>query len=510
MKKYYKIIFILILFFISCGNLVNPTKKNYYYYKNENHTTTENQPSGNIEDGTDKVDPSKDPFIKGEWNNQNYKFDGSLIKNYFFGASFDSQNVPIYKFFLDYQRAWETEDINYKGYKYDGSGDGNKAQGFNISPANFYKYEGINPLVLYNSSYNKSDRMKRFIFYRLQGKAVIVPLNNYLIAVDTYSKFVFAYGKITKTESALGQHYPTEFQAVELHGEKRKFYEYDPIGVMIYDNNSKELKLNLYEEYKNEMAKNANAFFPSIHDTSRGLASENKAGLSPYYVSDSLSEVSIDNITITAKSLKNISVKSREKLFGIQGSPKDYAWFTYTISGISSILNNDIGVSEELQNLVNVDPASSSLTGMIFLTETKQIKINEEIRFSSKNSYKIGDIKHKGGYIELASRVDKYNKETGFADTAKFGSHGSGKMATKDSPKVRLKYDSSKKAFVIDRGSVNENRDTSVSITYDKNFTLKRGESKNFTIKYNWKKGNDTTNGEEFEITYNLEFKSVS
>ena len=251
-------------------------------------------------------------------------------------------------------------------------------------------------------------------------------------------------------------------------------------------------------------------FFPSIHDTSRGLASENKAGLSPYYVSDNLSEVSIDNITITAKSLKNISVKSREKLFGIQGSPKDYAWFTYTISGISSILNNDIGISEELQNLVNVDPASSSLTGMIFLTETKQIKINEEIGFSSKNSYKISDIKHKGGYIELASRVDKYNKETGFADTAKFGSHGSGKMATKDSPKVRLKYDSSKKAFVIDRGSVNENRDILVSITYDKNFTLKRGESKNFTIKYNWKKGNDTTNGEEFEITYNLEFKSVS
>ena len=312
MKKYYKIIFILILFFISCGNLVNPTKKNYYY-KNENHTTTENQPSGYIEDETDKVDPNKDPFIKGEWNNQNYKFDGSLIKNYFFGASFDSQNVPIYKFFLDYQRAWETEDINYKSYKYDGSGDGNKAQGFNISPANFYKYEGINPLVLYNSSYNKSDRMKRFIFYRLKGTAVI-NLDNYLIAVDTYSKLVFAYGKITKTASAIGgQYYPTEFQALELHGEKRNFYEYDPIGIMIYDNAKNELTLKLYEEYRKEMAKDANSFFPSIHDYSRALANENGPGLSPYYVAVN-EEVNAEEFINLVKG-KNYGIRVEYKLY---------------------------------------------------------------------------------------------------------------------------------------------------------------------------------------------------
>lgn len=501
--------FILGLFLISCSNGINnPTRYYYNGYKGSSSSQT-NKPA-DIEDN-DNISADKDPFKKGEWNNQNYRFDGSLIKNYFFAASFDGKNVPSYRFFLDYKRAWEIEDYDYNAYKYDGKGDGNTAQGYSINPANFYKYEGINPLVLYNSSYNKSDRMKRFIFYRLQGKAVIVPLNNYLVAIDTYSKFVFAYGKITKTASALGQAYPTEFQPVESHGEKRKFYEYDPIGIMIYDNLSSELKLKLYEEYQNEMAKDANAFFPQIHDTNRGLASENKAGLSPYYVlSDSSNKThTTNNIIITAKSLKNINVKSAEGYMSWV-TPKfdnitNYGYFTYGIGATS--YDADFPSNIEYLEKLKEDGAN------VFDKPNDVAKINlqEKIDFSGYKIFEIEDIKDKEIVIELASAIRKYNTLTSlgltYIDTDKYPRGGAGIMATKDSPKVILKYDSSKETFIIDENSINENKYISTTITYDKNFTLKKGEKKDFTVKYNWKKGNDTANGEEFEITYNLEFK---
>lgn len=510
--KYYYIIltvFIFGLFLISCSNGINnPTKYYYHGYKGSSSSST-NKPA-DVEDN-DNIPADKDPFKNGEWNNENYRFDGSLIKNYFFAASFDGKNVPSYRFFLDYKRAWQIDDYDYNAYKYDGSGDGNKAQGYGINPANFYKYEGINPLVLYNSSYNKSDRMKRFIFYRLQGKAVVVPLNNYLIAIDTYSKFVFAYGKITKTGSALGQAYPTEFQPVENYGEKRKFYEYDPIGIMIYDNVSSELKLKLYEEYQNEMAKDANAFFPQIHDITRGLASENKAGLSPYFVnSDSSDKIhTTNNIIITAKSLKNISVKSAEGYMNWV-NPKfdkksDYGYFTYGIGAAS--YDGDFPSSIEYLEKLKEDGAST------FDKPDSIAKINlqEKIDFSGSKIFEIENIKVKETVIELASAIRKYNTLTSlgltYVDTDKYPRGGAGIMATKDSPKVKLKYDSSKEMFIIDGDSINENASVSTTITYDKNFTLKKGETKDFTVKYNWKKGNDVTNGEEFWVTYNLEFK---
>ena len=294
----------------SCGSRFNPR---YYYNRNRNTASSGETPLADIDSfSVVNIDPDKDPFKKGDWNKENYKFDGSLIKNYFFGTSFDSQNVPFYKFFLNSSKSWQIENVDFNCYKYDGSGDGNKAQSFSINPANFYKYEGKNPLISYNSDYNKSERMKRFIFYRLKGNAVIT-LDNYLIAVDTYSKLVFAYGKITKTGSILGRYYPKEFQAVELYGEKRKFYEYDPIGVMIYDDVKKELTLKLYEEYRKEMAKDANSFFPSIHDYSRAVANENGPGLSPYYVAVN-EEVNAEEFINLVKG-KNYGIRVEYKLY---------------------------------------------------------------------------------------------------------------------------------------------------------------------------------------------------
>ena len=285
MKKSYLLFLVIIsMFMMSCGgHFFNPR---YYYGKNDSQTEAEQEVPSDIGIGSSEVPADQDPFLNGQWNSIDYEFDGNKILEFLFAASFDNNNVPVYSFFKDGTQ-WEVSDALTAEKKYNAKDGANKAQGYDITAATFYRYDAKNPLVAPESDYNTSERMERFVFYRLVGKAVVVPLNNYLIAVDTYSKLVFAYGKITKTGSTMGQAYPTAFEAVELHGEKRPFYEYDPIGFMAYDASSGSLTLTLYTEYKNEMAKDANAYFPQIHDASREIAGydgANSAGRSPYYM----------------------------------------------------------------------------------------------------------------------------------------------------------------------------------------------------------------------------------
>ncbi|WP_304353832.1 hypothetical protein [Brachyspira innocens] len=285
MKKSYLLFLVMVsMFMMSCGgHFFNPR---YYYGKSSSSEAEEQAPAEDIGvGGGSDVPEDQDPFKVGEWNDINYKFDGKKISDFLFAASFDGKNVPVYSFFKDGTQ-WAVSDAATAEKKYNAKDGANTAQGYSITGATFYRYDAKNPLVAPESDYNKSERMERFVFYRLVGKAVVVPLNNYLIAVDTYSKLVFAYGKITKTGSTMGQYYPTAFEAVELHGDKRPFYEYDPIGFMSYDEVKDVMTLTLYREYQEEMAVDANAFFPKIHDSTRAVAGyedKESAGLSPYY-----------------------------------------------------------------------------------------------------------------------------------------------------------------------------------------------------------------------------------
>lgn len=271
------------LLFSSCARRFSPM---YYYNKKASSNSEADNPTSDI-GGDEYIPPDEDPFINGQWNDINYRFDGNKILEFLFGASFDGNNVPIYKFYKKDAKTWELQDSLTSEYYFNGSDDGNKAQTYNINPANFYRYNYKNPLVDPTAGYNQSTRMERFLFYRLQGKAVVVSLNNYLIAIDTHSKLVFAYAKITKTGEAAGQKYPTEFKPVEEYGEKKKFYEYDPIGFLSYNESKDSLTLTLYEEYQKEMARDANAYFPQVHDASRNIAgydNASSAGRSPYYM----------------------------------------------------------------------------------------------------------------------------------------------------------------------------------------------------------------------------------
>ncbi len=510
MKKLHILLVAIMLMLIACAR---PFDSRYYYNQRVDSSKGDNNVDTTPETPPEAVDPNEDPFLNGDWNKPNYGgYDASKFDTWLFKASFQKDKLPIYTFFNDTQgRYWMPggKDWNDKpAYYYKGIDGENYADSSfvtaNITGLTVYKYKSENPL--YSSSGYLPGRIDRFNFYSIDGKAAIVTLKQYLIAVDTYSKFIFAYGKITKVDTVFGgEKVPMGFEAIEKYAEKRPFFEYDPIGY-IKDDGS----VVLFEHYIQEFVASPTTYEPKIHPEFTNMAEHNEKGqgYSPYLPKKDLESTTLDEITVSAKSLKNISVKSREYWAGIFGGDiQNNAWFTYTIGAVA--YNNEIG-SSGIQNIENLDPASTSITGAITLDETKNIAVGSQVNFSSQIVNAIKNI-DKGATIELASRVDKYNKETGFADTAKFGQRGSGNMAAISAPILKLKYDINNQNFVIDtKNSVINNDSLSTSISYyTPDFTLKRGDTKDITIRYKWMKGNDTSKGEEFEITYTLSFKSI-
>lgn len=220
-------------------------------------------------------------------------FDSWLLK-----VSFDKDNVPEYRFFEpEDSRKWQLTQSKTSEYQFNASNDGNKSTTIlddnvldvPINPMRVFQYRGMNPLVSTKSGYNKLPEMERFYFYRFTGNAG-VSLDNYLAAVDTYSKFLFVYGKIDAdtAKELLGKYIPEDYDAVELFDEgngKRPFYEYDPIGYVASDGT-----VRLYQEYRDAMTegdRGAVDFFPYIKaEGAREVArhEEGGAGRSPYLV----------------------------------------------------------------------------------------------------------------------------------------------------------------------------------------------------------------------------------
>lgn len=214
------------------------------------------------------------------------RFDSDIFDTWLLKVSFDKNNVPKYQFFVPSDdREWKLTTSSNAEYLFDAGRDNNTAQGgFRINPMTVYQYRGKNPLVQSSSAYNKAPQLDRFYFYRFSGKALVVELDNYLAAVDTYSKFLFAYGKIISYTSAVGQYIPQKYQAVELFAEERPFYEYDPIGYVNEDGS-----VILYQEYYTEMISGEHGavdFFPYIKDPERETAGYNpdSPGCSPYLI----------------------------------------------------------------------------------------------------------------------------------------------------------------------------------------------------------------------------------
>lgn len=213
---------------------------------------------------------------QGGEQTQKVDFDTWLLK-----VAFDKDNVPTYTFFKpDDGRKWELDtDV----YTVNGK-EGEVTTDSVIGPIDFtevvwHQYRGDNPLYDEDSVYGAM--ADQFYYYRFTGTVPIVGgMDQYLIAVDKVSSFIFAFAKVTdhKKEEITGQLIPTAYEAIGKSTDDRFFYMNDPIGYVNADGS-----VLLYDEYTSEMKEKGIDYVPSIHNPDRAEATATAAGRSPYY-----------------------------------------------------------------------------------------------------------------------------------------------------------------------------------------------------------------------------------
>lgn len=282
-KLLFLFIMIIAVFMVSCGgHFFNPR---YYYNKSSSSSSGNNTINIPEVEAPPEVSADEDPFkVNSDYNNPNYGgYEASRFDSWLFKASFRDDKLPIYTFFDDNSRSWIGGGMDWNNIPanyYQGKNGENKAQGYDIKNLTVYKYDRDNPL--YDDKGYLPGRMDRFRFYSINGESGVGPINaplkQYLIAVDTYSKFVFAFGKITEVQDFVGQKVPIGFEAIELHGNKIHFYEYDPIGYV-----DKTGEVVLYQHYIDEFVANPTSYSPKQHDyPNYAEHSKAKPGKSPY------------------------------------------------------------------------------------------------------------------------------------------------------------------------------------------------------------------------------------
>ena len=479
---------------------------------------------GTNESGTNTV--YLDPFVHGEWNKPDYRFNMNF-DNMQIRASFDGNNRPSYQLVSG---NWNLGNSSENSYYYDGPNT--TAGGQSLSSVQYWLYKSKNPLFAADSRYNKSDRMKRFYFYRFNGKALgLVYTDNYLVAIDTYSKLVFGYAVPVEWKQYVAgtPKAPVKWGSVDAGWETdynsgskvnfkvsgaTYFYEYDPIGIVKPNG-----EIEIYKWCSDSIGNNKR-YGPRIdggnaRDLSRPIATYGMPGRSPYIPiktnisggsagdgvlgGDDYGETTKDIITVTAKSLRSIGAYTWR--FGAYYLGKlliSEGYYHYKIGGVvyDSNFPSEVEYIWRMNDLLPLIAYEGELSKFGW-GETKYA--NNHFK-----NYEIEDIKRdKDIYIDLAADIAKYNLSLEYVDTAGFGNNHSGWVANKDSQKVRLIYSPDKDAFVVD--SVKDENGFS-QMTMDKNFTLKRGEKKDFTIKYLWK--GSTGYYETMELTYTLGFKA--
>ena len=326
MKKLLFIIYFSIaaLFLTSCGgHFFNPR----YYYNKSSSSLSSGDGGVNIPEvePPEEIPADEDPFkVNEDYNNPNYGgYEASKFDKWLFKASFRDDKLPIYNFFEDNTRSWIPGGMDWNNIPanyYQGKNGENTAQGYEIKNLTVYKYDRDNPL--YDDKGYLPGRMDRFRFYSINGESGVAtinaPLKQYLIAVDTYSKFVFAFGKITKVQDFVGQKVPIGFEAIELHGDKKHFYEYDPIGYV-----DKTGEVFFYQHYIDEFVANPTSYTPKQHGYDK-IAEHNKTkpGKSPYVPLNSNTEASEEDKKIYQEEIKKYVNEYKYRNYsGYQKSP---------------------------------------------------------------------------------------------------------------------------------------------------------------------------------------------
>ncbi len=190
----------------------------------------------------------------------NPKFSSSKFKDWLLVATFDGDNVPALQFVDKTENMfWESSDSSIKEYVY--KGKNSKAGIFFISAMTYYQYRGYNPLYTEKRNRANANMMKRFYFYRFTGKGGgIISLDNTLVAVDIYTKYVYIYGVPVEADKVFGVDVPTKWgpsDTVKYKGSILPFYKYDPVGHVMEDGT-----IVLYDFYLDSFLDKENRYQP--------------------------------------------------------------------------------------------------------------------------------------------------------------------------------------------------------------------------------------------------------
>ncbi len=242
-----------------------------------------------------------DPFDKiGEWyNNPDSNGDATNPETEGFAAEefnqiqiagwFSDKNVPTYT--MTKGDVWKEGDATKREYVHSNA-PSTEGQGWSITGVTYYQYRGINPNYKATGNYNTSlqmtaaeepnPKLSRFYFYRFTGKGGGVQwLDNYLIAVDTYSKLIFAFSEPVEFSSmgAPTKWDPTDNEA--FYGQMYQFYMYDPVGYVL-KNDDETYTVQLYQWFQDSLA--AGNYKANINTAYSEIArkEKDKPGKSPF------------------------------------------------------------------------------------------------------------------------------------------------------------------------------------------------------------------------------------
>ena len=198
----------------------------------------------------DESNPNKEDFPHTDFETM------SLV-----GTYFNDSNVPVYA--MRHENVWVSKDATKAEFVHAKAPD-TEGQGYGISNVHWYQYRGRNPVYAADGNYNNvlqftakgNPKLSRFYFYRFTGDTLSPSLDNFLFAVDSYSKFMFAFAKPTASKSVFGNNVPTAWGPTDgsaFLGTNYQFYMYDPVGYV--EKVAGKYNVVMYDWFKNNLAK---------------------------------------------------------------------------------------------------------------------------------------------------------------------------------------------------------------------------------------------------------------
>lgn len=307
------------------------------------------------------------------------------------GTYFNNSNVPVYA--MKNENVWVSKDASKAEFVHAKAPD-TTGQGYGISNVYWYAYRGKNPLYAPDGAYNtqlqqtaeKNPKLSRFYFYRFTGDTLSPSLDNFLFAVDSYSKLMFAFAYPTKTENVLGSNVPKAWGPTDGNaflGTSYQFYMFDPVGYV--EKIDGKYNVVMYEWFQNNLAKGIyQPTLGGLNDKSQGTAlttvAEKKPdgqGTSPF------NNHTVDFFSQNMEMLVGKTFQRREKV----GDEYGLVLYKYSIeeSGEQIIIKRTAESWKGFETKTSLDPVEYTIGEGISATEGKLSLGADELTFSLTN-----------------------------------------------------------------------------------------------------------------------------